>query len=358
MPQYGSNDGALVLPLNSCDYMDYRPLIQLGYYTLHKQRIFPPGGWDEDLFWFYGKEALDSSLETKSQPTDELFLDGGITKISGEQTRAFIRCGPIRDRPSHADQNHMDIWWQGKNIAMDPGTFLYSGDGHWRNGLASTRVHNTVTVDEQDQMEKFSRFIWVDWSQGDILAFEYKKGLIFWQGQQNGFTRLKDPVIHKRTVILLDNTNWFVIDHLQGELDHQFMLNWSLCHDFLQLKNTENTLQLKYKSRTLNAQFGLLGKHTPIDVVSVDETSERGWVSRYYGHKEPALSVQLTTQNKQALFWSFFGTASHKPVDNGDDFSIHSKTWHLHLNPMQITIKQADQHQETILNIQANQSSS
>jgi asparagine synthase (glutamine-hydrolysing) len=358
MPQYGSNDGALVLPLNSCDYMDYRPLIQLGYYTLHKQRIFPPGGWDEDLFWFYGKEALDSSLETKSQPTDELFLDGGITKISGEQTRAFIRCGPIRDRPSHADQNHMDIWWQGKNIAMDPGTFLYSGDGHWRNGLASTRVHNTVTVDEQDQMEKFSRFIWVDWSQGDILAFEYKKGLIFWQGQQNGYTRLKDPVMHKRTVILLDNTNWFVVDHLQGELDHQFMLNWSLCHDFLQLKNTENTLQLKYKSRTLNAQFGLLGKHTPIDVVSADETSERGWVSRYYGHKKPAISVQLTTQNKQALFWSFFGTASHKPVDNGDDFSIHSKTWHLHLNPMQITIKQADQHQETILNIQANQSSS
>ena len=32
MPVYGSNDGAFVLPLNNCDFTDYRPLLQLGWY--------------------------------------------------------------------------------------------------------------------------------------------------------------------------------------------------------------------------------------------------------------------------------------------------------------------------------------
>ncbi|RPI96884.1 MAG: hypothetical protein EHM40_00170, partial [Chloroflexi bacterium] len=51
MPVYGSNDGALVLPLNDCDFTDYRPLLQLGFYLTKKELPFPPGAWDEDIFW-------------------------------------------------------------------------------------------------------------------------------------------------------------------------------------------------------------------------------------------------------------------------------------------------------------------
>ncbi len=349
IPPYGSNDGALVLPLNSCDYMDYRPLIQLGYYALHKQRIFPPGGWDEDIFWFYGKEALDSLIETKSQPADELFLDGGITKISGKNARAFIRCGPLRDRPSHADQNHMDIWWQGKNIAMDAGTYLYNGDGHWRNGLASTQVHNTITVDQQDQMEKFSRFIWVDWSQGDIQAFEDKEGLKYWQGQHIGYARLKDPVMHKRSILLLDGQNWFVVDYVKGLAEHEFRLNWLLDNDFQQPNNEDLTLQLRHKSKTLSARFGLLSIDTPIDILRADESSTRGWVSHYYGHKQPAQSVHLTTTNTHAVFWSIFGSTDLNITHSEESLSIQSASWTIHLNSEKITINQSGKKQETII---------
>lgn len=349
IPQYGSNDGALVLPLNSCDYMDYRPLIQLGHYSNHKQRIFPPGGWDEDLFWFYGEEALDSFVENKPQISDELFLDSGITKISGDNTKAFIQCGPIRDRPSHADQNHMDIWWFGKNIAMDAGTYLYNGDGYWRNGLSSTEVHNTVTVDQQDQMEKFSRFIWVDWSQGNVLAFEEKDRLKYWQGQHTGYTRLIDPVLHKRSVLLLDGQNWFVVDHVKGLAEHEFRLNWLLDNDFQSLNKEENTLQLQSKSRILSARFGLLANHTPIDILSADESSTRGWVSHYYGHKQPAKSVQLITHSAQAVFWSLFGSTDSILTHTGESLSIHSASWSILLDSEKISVNLSGKTQETVI---------
>jgi asparagine synthase (glutamine-hydrolysing) len=51
VPVYGSNDGALVLPLNNCDFTDYRPLLQLGWYITKGEFLFEPGPWDEDVFW-------------------------------------------------------------------------------------------------------------------------------------------------------------------------------------------------------------------------------------------------------------------------------------------------------------------
>src|ERR1051325_7444441 len=58
MPVYGSNDGALALPLNNCDFTDYRPLLQLGSYAARGTRLFQPGAWDEPLYWLYGSQAL------------------------------------------------------------------------------------------------------------------------------------------------------------------------------------------------------------------------------------------------------------------------------------------------------------
>jgi asparagine synthase (glutamine-hydrolysing) len=170
MPVYGSNDGALVLPLSNCDFSDYRPLLQLGSYVTKKQLLFDAGPWDEDIFWLCGgadplsgpraerrserSVSVDEDrsrsgervgVRTKSQPA---FPHGGIYILRGANSQAIIRCAdwaPARSRPSHADQLHVDLWWRGLNIACDAGTYLYSGEGIWRNGLAHTAVHNTVT---------------------------------------------------------------------------------------------------------------------------------------------------------------------------------------------------------------------
>ena len=58
MPVYGSNDGALVLPLNNCDFTDYRPLLQLGSVITAGVPMFEPGEWDEDVFWICGMDTL------------------------------------------------------------------------------------------------------------------------------------------------------------------------------------------------------------------------------------------------------------------------------------------------------------
>jgi hypothetical protein len=175
MPVYGSNDGALVLPLNNCDFTDYRPLLQLGSVITTGERMFEEGEWDEDVFWLCGDERAKKE-ERGKKLVGEAFPDGWSSYSSRENSKAVIRCTDFTSRPSHADQLHVDLWIHGHNIACDAGTYLYSGEGIWRNGLARTSAHNTVTVDGKDQMSMASRFTWTDWAKGKVLQHRIISG--------------------------------------------------------------------------------------------------------------------------------------------------------------------------------------
>ena len=161
------------------------------------------------IFWFYGAQALQAPVDA-SQQISKSYADGGVYILRGSQSKAIIRCTDYRARPSHADQLHVDLWWRGQDITCDAGTYLYSGNGVWRNGLAHTSAHNTVIVDNKDQMKMVSRFTWTNWSRGKVLKQDAK----IWQGEHNGYHKLPDPVTHKRTVMMLDDDRWLIVDHL------------------------------------------------------------------------------------------------------------------------------------------------
>jgi hypothetical protein len=319
MPVYGSNDGALVLPLNNCDFTDYRPLLQLGSYLTKKELLFEPGPWDEDLFWLCGEADPLSQRERDGMRESYVsFPHGGIYLLHDTASKVIIRCTDFRARPSHADQLHVDIWWRGKNIACDAGTYLYTGEGIWRNGLAHTSVHNTVTVDEQDQMKMVSRFTWTNWAKGKVLRQDGK----IWQGEHNGYKRLADPVNHQRTVLTLGEDRWLVVDYLNGKQMHHYSLHWLLCDGEYGVQDAPKVYApakfgvwldvsdgLQSDSKIF-IQMGLIEGSGKFSIMRGDPKSTRGWRSQYYGDKEPAISVRLKTHQPRACFWTFFGFES------------------------------------------------
>ncbi|HUG34750.1 MAG TPA: alginate lyase family protein, partial [Anaerolineales bacterium] len=308
MPAYGSNDGALVLPLNNCDFTDYRPLLQLGWYITKKEFLFEPGEWDEDIFWLCGVSRAERSASAVEAPESKTsFPDGGVYILHNTNSNALIRCTDFRARPSHADQLHVDLWIRGQNIAVDAGTYLYSGEGMWRNGLAYTSVHNTVTVDGKDQMTMVSRFTWTNWSQGKVLKHE--KDL--WQGEHDGYK----PVSHIRTVLALEEDRWLVIDKLNAGETHHYALNW-LLNDF-PFEERDDSILLSLDGMKYIVQVGLADGSGDFSLVRADPNSTRGWRSRYYGHKEPAISLMLEADLPKVTFWSFFGFEHDQPVLQG-----------------------------------------
>jgi asparagine synthase (glutamine-hydrolysing) len=311
MPVYGSNDGALVLPLSNCDFTDYRPLLQLGSYATKGTRLFQPGAWDEALCWLYGPQALQSNVDAPPQ-TGQRYADGGTSILRSSQSKAIIRCTDYRARPSHADQLHLDLWTHGQNIACDAGTYLYNAKSPWRNGLAHTAVHNTVTVDHLDQMKMVSRFTWTNWSKGKVL--QHIPNL--WQGEHDGYK----PVTHQRTVMALDGDRWLVVDHLNDTGSHHYSLQW-LLNDFPHEQHG-NVILLSMDSMKCKVQVGLTEAESVFSVVRGDPNSTRGWRSEYYGDKQPAISIMLEVDQSNACFWSYFGFEADSIESPGNDLKI------------------------------------
>ena len=304
VPNYGANDGTLVLPLNTCEYGDFRPILNTAHYLSHGQRLYSAGPWDEDLLWLFGPKALDAPV--RPRPRESLAASvGGYYTLRGDRSFGFIRCATYQDRPGQADMLHFDLWWHGFNIATDAGSYLYNGAPPWNNALASTAVHNTVTVDGQDQMVRGPRFLWFDWTHSRVRCLAESAGghLEYFEGEHDGYHRL--GVTHRRAVLRAGDDLWLVADDLLGQGEHTLCLQWLLPDLPYTLDEEAGQLLLQspqgpFSIRVWCSQLGifrLIRGGEPVSSAlpspSAPSLTLRGWRSLYYAYKEPALSLSL-----------------------------------------------------------------
>ncbi len=338
LPRYGQNDGALILPLNNCDYADYRPVIQAVHYLMTSTRCYTPGRWDEDLLWLFGPSALSAPRSAPSR-CDAQARDGGYYALRARTGFAFVRCGGFRHRPGQADIMHLDLWWRGYNMALDPGTYSYHAPLPWANPLAETAYHNTVTVDGREQMNRVSRFLWLPWLRGWVSHQQRSRGgnLAYWEGEHDGYCRLRPAVRYRRGIVRLGEAHWLVLDALHSTGEHRYRLHW-LSPDFpYDWDDVTGHLTLQMSNSSYHIQVGhiqvghMLAAASPnrsvASLVRADPHSPRGWQAPYYSAREPALSLALTTPGRSVLFWTLFGPDTCKVTVDDDNLRITADDW-------------------------------
>ena len=282
MPNTGGNDGALLFSLNGCEYEDFRPAVQWACGKLAGRREFPAGPWDETAQWF------DVQLPGDAQPVAPTSAPaGGHLHLAGIRSWGMLRCAHYKDRPFQADQLHLDIFHNGKPVALDPGTYAYNPQppDDWDNPLTSAAVHNTVTVDGAEPMVRAGRFLWLDWAQGTVI--EQSAGTIV--AEHDGY----QPVIHRRTVKVEDD-RWTVTDELQGSGQHQFELHWLMADGDVQLQGNQvriGNVQIRIET-SAECALRLLreGKRTA-GAGEAAADRYRGWYAPTYRVRVPAISV-------------------------------------------------------------------
>lgn len=329
VPCYGANDGALVLPLSNCDYTDYRPAIQSIHYLTSRTRAYESGCWDEETLWLFGKEAMTARVAS-SERRNLRANAGGYVTLRAKNGFAFTRCASFRHRPSHADLLHVDLWWRGINIALDPGTFSYNSPAPWDNGLATTANHNVVTVDGRDQMDKVGRFLWLPWAQATARYDETSRlgFFAYWEGEHNGYERLEYPATHRRGILRLGDDHWLVLDEVRSEGQHDVRLHWLLADVPYRIEEAPVAaraclmLTMLTRSGDYSVTIGSLGEFGHISQIRADGESTRGWRSAYYLERKPALSLTCEVRASTARFWTLFGPVGSLPVVDDNELLL------------------------------------
>jgi hypothetical protein len=318
-PNYGSNDGALLFPLSNSNYEDYRPVVQsIAKLNGCKDLPFSHGIWDEESLWFWGLDAIKDSNVGPKCNDDFSAAEGGYFLFKGDHSSVFTRCvNKFRHRPSQADLLHVDLWWKGANVAIDAGTFSYNEPPPWDNGLARTNVHNTVTVDGKDQAERCGRFLLLPWPKGRVTrqTNSVDGTILYWEGEHDGYRRLKPPVTHRRAIVRLPSDCWVIVDSVLPVGCQNWEVNWlfpDVPYEITELGNEMTKLEFTMKEGAYSTFFQVNDSSQPVKIVRADEHSVRGWQSRFYRSKEPALSVKVTSDSLNVALVTIFGPS---PLD-------------------------------------------
>lgn len=311
VPNYGNNDGANILPLAAGDFCDYRPTAQAAARAFLGHPALPPGPWDEMSLWL----GLPT---TAAPPLSPLPESPAIHRLGDARSWAVLRAVQYTSRPAHADQLHVDLWWQGENVALDAGTYRYTAASPWDNSLAHTRVHNTVEVNHHSQMQRAGRFLWLDWAQAKRINTAANSETI--AAEHDGYRAL--GILHRRILARISPENWRIEDQLLPyfgrQPDHRsiapytFRLHWllpdypyALTGATLRLSSPNGgtislTLTQSASGETqqphTTAQISLVRAGQVIFGAAESEPT-LGWYSPTYGVKIPALSFSLTVRS-------------------------------------------------------------
>jgi hypothetical protein len=306
-PNLGANDGAHILPLSNLPQDDYRPTLQAAGCAFLKHTLLPKGPWDELGAW------LGIPLEQPSAPSLQPQAHD-MPRIDTTSGRAFLRAAHFNDRPSHADQLHVDLWFRGENITLDPGTFSYNASPPWQNALASSLVHNTLTINCLEQMTPISRFLWLNWAQAEILKCIHGEDgqVVALTARHDGYKQLGWQ--HQRTLASRQDGTWVVDDLLipiaRRPASISVRLAWLLPDLPWRLEGNQFTLELSKSSLTLAISGAdLLAVVRAGECIHGDLKPRPtwGWHSNTYGQKAPALQlIAMTNESVKPFFSSIF----------------------------------------------------
>lgn len=290
VPNYGTNDGANVLPLSCSDYLDYRPSLQAAEEICGIESSLGAGCWSEKTLWLTGRVPGDTAATGRVtsnsadaepvQPNEWKAEVGGYYVMRGSNSLLMTRAARYCDRPGQCDQLHIDLWIAGINLLRDAGSFrYYHEDSFIKNYFYSVAAHNTVQVGNLEQMTKGPNFLWFHWpdATANFVDGELRCKAMFTTG--TGYS-------HERKVRRIDDT-YTIVDSLES--GQGFTARWRLAPELSWQQQDASSIsavlpklgsvQLKFESNS-QAPFQM--------------NMTRAWESLYYGVKSDCPAVEVT----------------------------------------------------------------
>jgi hypothetical protein len=299
-PQIGdADDGRLYIlsDYRHFDRTDFRYLLSIGAVLLLRSDMKAyTDEFAEDAFWLLGPTSIQTHATLKSDKTElasKAFRNSGLYVMRQRDRYLLACCGKVGTdgigNHKHNDLCSFELYVGDKAFIVDPGSYIYTRYPEWRNLFRSTKYHNTVVIDGQEQNRFNPRRLfqmsddavvrihkWSSIAAGDWLDVAH-----------TGYERLISPVQHRRTFWWdkLGDT-WQITDILIGAETH--MADWYFHFSpGIELVGINNGV-FRTCCVGINLVFNIKSD------ISFTTSIEEGWISKRYGHKELAQLLHIS----------------------------------------------------------------
>ncbi len=216
VPLIGANDGAMIENLHNCSYKDYKPSVQLYFAINRGYLIYTEGPHDEPIFWRL-KECFNYLPRNSILRSKAKIIDNEYVILRRNNVEVFLKIPNNKFRPMN-NPFHIDVWANGKNIAIGPGSYSYNA-GHKSTKYKSIQSVNSIQFGNYEPMPYISRFLNGAWIKANKVNIFESPDCITWLGEYKDYK----SNLHKRQVRLFDSKLEVIDDVISSE---NSVLNW------------------------------------------------------------------------------------------------------------------------------------
>lgn len=299
VPLIGDADGSRFVPLIERDGNDQSHLVAVGAAVFNRADLRAASLLTPEVIWVTGEKGVKFHRQlqiSKYERTSVAFPDAGAYVMRHDDLYLHFNandCG-VNGRGSHAhnDALSIEISAHGRPFIIDPGSYVYNLDREERHRFRSTRYHATVMIDAQEQNSTDPQMPFVIGNEAavDVISWSSSPETDRIEAEHRGYTRLAEPITHRRAVKFDKVTRqWTIEDHFGGAGTHDLAFSFHLAPDL--------HVEVSGDKATISDDEG---RAISIEVSRFDGdlVVEDAWVSLNYGQRQPSqiLKWNMTVQ--------------------------------------------------------------
>ncbi len=315
VPAIGDADDALLIAWNQqANWNLYRSLLASGA-VLFGRADFKAKAlqWDDKSRWLLGNAghtefarlpALSELVGNLASTLPRAFPDGGYYILGSQlgtpqEVLLCADCGPLGylsiAAHGHADALAITLSVAGIPILIDPGTYAYHTQQHWRDYFRGTSAHNTVRVDGQDQSQIGGNFLWLRKASARCESWESQTERDNWMASHDGYMHLSDPVFHQRRIEYNKaKRDIMVEDIIHCHASHQLEWYWHFAPDCR--LNLVSPFLVLVSCGPVQIEIHLPPEGMGAELIRGSENPPLGWIAPSFDEKIPTTTMYLKEQ--------------------------------------------------------------
>lgn len=325
VPNFGDADDGAALKLGLTERPNWREQMSVLAVLRGRGDFKQRAGMQEDaLMWWLGPHAIQLWHAVQDRPwiAKRDFRDGGYFVMGDESfdqdsVKLVADVGALGylsiAAHGHSDALHFTLSVGGQPVLVDPGTGCYSAYPQWRNYFRSTQAHNTVRVDGEDQSLSAGPFMWMKHARTCLLKWETADRQQILEAEHDGYTRLNDPLIHRRRWTYDEMSRCLVLEDIFSCAQSHFV-------ELLFHLSPKLTVALVDHVLTVETERWIMIMELPVKMTSKlihgDESGPFAWYSDGYLQREASVACVVEGQVTPGLMLRTTVRIEQKPYSN------------------------------------------